>query len=692
MVRTLTPTLAAAVSARTHLPVVTLSAEDHISHLQQNIATAANSDTWFDACIASDGSIIRVKVTNSGGTSFTRDFQFQRITDPAQASQWTGWTSFTGGTGNMHQNGGVAVSNNSGTLRAFAQQGTGGNALFVWTSSNNGVSWTGPVTVLSPPLSALTRGLSSSGNNDLFLLYDVPAANQLGCSFFSGGVWSALHVSTLPTIPFVGSHTGIAAVWNGSSYTVIYSDGTALKSDSVSSSGATWTKLFVDVASASNQNIQRVAPRVAFFDGLYHLACVEIDNGINTGTIYQYPRVRQSADLIHWSSGFLLHDMTTAFGGMLLKTTPPGLGRARYVAITHKLIESGQDYQQSDPANFSDLSTKILSYHREETIGKAAKIEITLDNTGAALNGSVATYGSTYAPIGLNTTLVLGEGYRTGTPPTTPEAVTVARYHVRKIAFQRAPGQSLLHIEAEDLSRLLDRANRYQVTYSNQALSFMVTEICARAGLFSVALPLTAQMSINIVTFVLHAGQHFRDALDELCRLGWLEYFLDQDETLQFRELAPGDPIAWTYAPEIETLVLANHDQQANHVIVSGQPPTGITSYFGALTNGEAYDDTHMHITGLEHVITSSDPRLQTSLQCASKAAFILQQQQRAEIAHTITVPANPALQLLDVLALSDQAQPRGTGISANARIQSSTVHFNAQQASFEQVINLEGV
>src|SRR5690348_3037542 len=58
------------------------------------------------------------------------------------------------------QDGGCAITNWNGVLRAFAQRGTGGNDLWTWVSSDNGASWSGPVTVLTPPSGALSKGIS----------------------------------------------------------------------------------------------------------------------------------------------------------------------------------------------------------------------------------------------------------------------------------------------------------------------------------------------------------------------------------------------------------------------------------------------------------------------------------------------------------------------------------------------------
>lgn len=469
----------------------------------------------------------------------------------------------------------------------------------------------------------------------------------------------------------------------------MYSDGYSLKACTTNSGGTVWTAQS-DVASATSTAIGRAWPQLTFFDGLYALICIESDSGLLTGTSYSYPRVRQSADLFHWSNGIILHELSAQYGALFLKCTPPGTSRARYVAAVQSTVQLGQDFQQSDASQYANLSGQVLAYQREEQVGKPSKLIVTLDNSNSQLTPLVASYGTVYQPIGLNTSLVLSEGYLTGNPPVTTEAIKVGTFHINQIVFERAPDKHQIRLIGYDLSRNLDMLNRYQSSYSNQSLSWLVSEICARAGLFSVNLPTTSQMSQTVGNFVLHAGQSYRRALDELCRVYWLEYFLDQNETLQVRELSPTDPSVWSYAPEIETLSLGSDDLRANHIVVSGKPPTG--GQLGALTNGEAYDDSNAHVIGLERVILHADPKLASGAQCVSKAAFLLAQEQRQQVHHQVTLPANPALQLLDALTLTDQSAPAGTGLSALVRIHQLTVTFSAQKSEYHITLFLEGL
>lgn len=687
MVRTLDAPLTTALNSLTRRPALTLTIEDHVIHYGQ-YQSPGTADAWNDACIAADNSIIRVQVTR-GGSGFTSAFQFQRITDPSQASQWAtaAWTTLSGSSGLMFQDGGCAVSNSSGTLLAFAQRGTGGANLWVWTSTNNGVSWTGPVSVLTPPGSALLKGITSAGNNDVFFLYDVLGGEALGCSFYSGGSWSAPNTWTLPTISY---GAGLAAAWANSTYTIVYSDSYSLFSCTYNPTGNSWSSGPL-VAPATSTAIGRLAPRLSLADGIYTLICIERDSGVLTGSVYSYPRLRQSIDLIHWSNGMIVHDITCTYGAVAFKLPIPNTGNAgsRYYVAALSTVYSALTFQNTNPAQYLDVSAAILSYQRHEQVGKPARLEVVIDNAQGVYNALV-TSGSNYEPIGLNASLVLSEGYKTGSPPTTTDVVKVGVYHLEQIHFVRSPQENQLLLVGLDLSRNLDLVARYQNSYTGATLSYLVLEVCARAGLFSVALPSTSQMSQVVPTFVIQAGQTYRHALDTLCTTYDLAYFLDQNETLQFHELSNGDPSVWSYRPEIELVSFGSNDQRANHVIVSGKPPTG--GQAGALTTAEVYDDPHLHLVGIERILHHVDLKLTSTSQCSQKASFLMAQETRTQTAHTVSVPLNPALQLLDGITLTDSLAPTGSGQSATCRILQLLVHYDAQQGVYDMRLELEGM
>ncbi len=678
MVRALSSTLASAVGATTHVPAIAVSIEDHIPHYQA-YQTPGAADGWHDACVASDGSIVRVRL-GRGTNIFAQSFQWQRVSNPASAGQWTTWTTFGGATSTCFQDGGCAISNNNGTLRAFAQQGTGGSTLWTWTSTDNGQSWsTTPISVLTPPGSASILGIGSAGNNDVFFLYQQIAGTYTGCSFFSSSSWSSLRTTTLAPPGYGG---GLAAYWDGSVYWIISSDTTTIYEYTYSPSSTSWLA-YQPIAPASSAAIGRLAPRLQYdaLSGLYTLIYIESDTGTITGAIYSYPRMRQSSDLQHWSQGMIVHNITTQYGAACVFTPTANF------LISMSSVLRAQAYSQTNVNQYVSVGNAVLSYSHNEADGKAASLELVLDNN-RGLFSALISQPTSPQPIGPHCSVVLSEGYRTGTPPTSVETVKVGTYRITSIQIQRSPQMHRLRLLCHDATSLLDLINRFQMVYVLQQLGWLLREICARSGLFALGLPSTSQLTQSVPYFVLQAGQSYRRALDELCSLYDLHFFLDQNETLQFRELSSSDSSTWSYQPELELITFGSQEQLGNHVIVTGKPPGSAS----ALTTAEAYDDGNMQWIGQERLIQHVDQKLLTTAQCASKASFLLTQAQRAQVQHQIHIPLNPAHQLFDVISIADYGVPAGSGQSGSGRIVESKVIYDAQQADYTSILHLEGV
>lgn len=681
MVRTLTSTLTAALNATTRRPVVSASIEDHIAHYQL-FQAPATADCMHDACLASDGSIVRVRVTR-GSNVYTQSVQWQRVSDPTNAAQWSTWTTFGGASANCFQDGSCAISNNGGTLRAFAQQGSLGSGLITWSSTNNGVSWSSTfTTALTPTGSGNILGISSAGNNDVFCLYATGTGVYIGCSFFNGTTWSALRTATTPALV---SGQGLAVAWDGTKYWLVVSDTDTLYEYSYTPGTTSWLA-YPTIVPETKTAISRGAPRLQYDAGrgLYTLIYIEIDDGTVTGAAHEYPRMQQSSDLQHWSQGTILQSLMVEYGAGLLYTAS-----ANYI-ISMPAIYRAINYTASSTQAL-DISGAILSYTRHEKVSRPATLDIVLDDNPGQLIPKFSQ-PTTTQPIGPNCTLVLYEGYRTGTPPVTSEKVKVGTYHIQGILVQRSPQENQITLRCSDLTSCFDQLNRFQIIYSNQTVAWLLRDICTRAGAMQITLPSTAQMSNIVTSFVLQSGRAFRAPIDELCSIYALDYFLDQDEVLQFRELSATDSAIWSYQPEIEQLTLGTELQKGNHIIVTGRPPgTGSSGAGVPLITAEAYDTTSMLWIGQERLIQHVDQKLTTIAQCASKAAFILAQEQREQNIHTVTVPLNPALQLLDVLTLSDAASPTGSGLSKNARIVESQASYQPQSAEYTQTVHLEG-
>ncbi|GCE07369.1 hypothetical protein [Dictyobacter aurantiacus] len=671
MVRAISDTLAAAMRASTRVPAIGVSIEDHIQHYQA-YQSPGTPDGWHDACVAGDGSIVRVRLTRGSG-AYSQSLQWQRITNPDSASQWSSWSTLGGASATCFEDSGCAISNNGGILRTFAQQGSGG-ALWTWSSSDNGQSWSAsPTSVLTPPGGTSILGIGSAGNNDVFFLYQISGGVVIGCSLYSGGSWSSLRSSTLSAIPY---GAGLTACWDGSLYWLIFSDGNTLYESTYDPGGNSWQGLPA-VAPATGNAITRRAPRLQYDPSseLYTLACIEADSGQLTGAVYSYPRLRQSADLQHWSQGSIVHSMSAQYGAC-----PLGASNANLLISMSSVLKANA-YRQ-DSQHYLDCGSRVISYSLKEHLNKPAEVEMVLDGgQGVVLSQPGAT-----GPIGPNCSLVLRAGYRSGTAPGVSELVKVGTYRIQSMQLERSAGVERLRLLCGDLTQQLDQVNRFQMTYTAQPLSWLLREVCARAGLFALALPASSQLSQSVPQFVLPAGGSYRHALDELCHIYDLQYFLDQDEVLQFQDLNAGVSASWSYQAEIERLSWGQRVQGGNHIIVTGKPPAGGSSM--ALTTAEVYDDQQMQWSGREGLIQHVDQKLLTVAQCASKASFLLAQQQRARQQHQVQVPFNPVHQLLDVISISDAS---GT-IGGNARIVSSSSNYEPQQAIYSTTLELEGV
>lgn len=669
--RTLTSTIEAALAATRRTPALTCQLFDPIAHYALYQTTTV-PESHSAACIANDGSLLRA-YTDQPINAFAASLFVQRITDPATPTQWTTWTTLAPAT--LLRDAGCTLSNHNGTLRLFAQSGSSPYPLLVWTSTDHGATWSGPVTIA--PVNAAVRGLGSAGQNDLFFAQDDTGGVSLALTTYNGTSWSAPATWTLGVLP---ACAGLDAAYDPStsSFLLAISDGLQLSAYRYTPATASWA-FIGDIAPLdpiSATGLSRIHPRLHTFDGRFSLSYLEVDSGVYTGLPTRYARLRQSLDFIHWSDGTLL-SQPFAYGPTWLKAPNPPQGSAgpAYYLTNNVYTWRAPVYDPGNPALTLDISDHLLAIERREALCQPGQLTLRLSNASGQYNA--------LPMLGLNTSLTLAEGYLD--PATsTKSTIPIGTYYIDTITFERAPDQNTLRLTARDATKRLDRAARLQITYAGQTLAWLLTELAARAGLFAVTIPATPQFSHTVKSYTVPAGHTLRRALDDLCAIYAVSYFLDETETLHFRELDASDPAVWAYQPEIETLTLGQIEQSANHLIVTGRAPTG------TLVFGEAYDFAHLTQTGLERPRYHIDPRLTTSEEAAMKATFLLAEEQRKSARHTITVPAHPGLQLLDVLTLTDQPAPTGTSQSVSARITALTVTYAPERAIAETTLELE--
>jgi hypothetical protein len=660
--RTLTPTLAAAVSATGRQPAVQLRLADdkeHYALFRQD--TPAKSVDGCAACVAGDSSLIRA-VLFENGSAGNADLAVQRITDPTQPIQWTTWITLVPLACAANQP--LALSlNPGGLLRLFYADGpSAGAVLKVFESSTNGATWMGPAVVYSGASSFFY--LASAGNDDLFACRN-PALGTWDVQFFkkSGGVWLAPVTWSLPAL---SSMFGIAAAWDGSTYlfalSAWYSAGLGIEAYSFDGA-ATWTDLnLVAPVDGNNLGFQFRLPTVQLVDGLFRLSYVEHDDGSIDGSVYERFRLTRSLDFTHWSSALPASPQT------LRCASPAPFVKAfgSYFVTTPTYTFSWPVYSALDASRNSDMSAQLLSASRKETLLRQGEVEVVVSNQAGQYN----------APPGLgrNTSLTLDEGYVTGAGT---ELVNVASALVEHWYYRRAPGENELVIVARDQSRWLDNEAPQLLSYQNRTVLWLAIEIAARAGLFQVFWPATAAMGEVISSFAVQPGHTWRQALHRLAEAYAIEYVVRADGSLVLHDPIESPISAWTWQDEIEQLQLGTADLSANHVRAFTQ---------GA--QGEAWDYAAVEAVSLERYRHAVDRMMVNAAQAGVRSANELLLEQRKTSGGEIHVPLNPGLELLDVVSVVDPA----IGVNQAYRCQAIEAHLDVLKAAFDMKLTLSGV
>lgn len=664
--RTINADLTSAVTARTQRPAISVIITDYAPHyaLYQNTGVAEGQS---DALVNSDGSILRGYVTDSAGAN-SASLYWQKITDPDNSVQWSTWSALS--LSNMSRDGGCAcVKFNDGNWYIFAQAGNSPTYTMQYWKAPDGVTWSGPFSLPALPVAGtICRGIAADGNSSVWAIYDDGSGHE-SVAFISegGGTWAGAWTQVLTGLTGSG---GLACVFNSSTTYVAISNGIQILAYTYSA--GVLTSLQIISPADTSTGVIRILPKLSIYDGLYNLCYIEQDSGIVTGLTYSYPRYRQSPDFQHWSDGLLMNG-SCSFAVVPLKAPAPPAGSAgaRYYLAGSTLIFSAGVARASQ-----DVSTYVLAYKRVEKVNGPGEIDLRLSNKDGQINTLVGNV------LGLNSAITVQEGYWTGSPPAV-NMISTATYHITSYHFLRTPSANELHLKGQDALFWMDRECRNSYTYNSQSVSYLANEISCRAGILHSSQPGTAQMANTYSVLIMTAGTRYKATFDEVMSTYGLAYYLDQNEILVIRELSGSDTSVWMYQVEWEELAVTSDARRGNHVLVSGKPPTA-----SQLTIGEAYDWGHMQQVGYEHIVHTTDYKLDSAAKASLKAGFMLLDEQRSGISYSITIPPNPALQVCDVVTLIDSQ----IGQNGNARIMQITTEFASEQGAFSQVLEMEGV
>ncbi len=234
--RSLTPELLAAQKSASAAPYLKAVASDRIGGIRRlawsRLYTGSEADGYHAACMPSDSSLIRARVT--GGRVY-----FQRVTGPGPGSDFSSWTDI-----DAAASADVALCADGSRVLLFYVD-AGGLAIKVRESADSGATLGAPATAVTASGAVTWLAADVKSNGDACLLYSVGATVYTVKR--TGGVWGAAAAWTNSAASIAGLACYHQGDWNAA---VCGTDAageafawTAVFGDGFSQASGTWSAL-----------------------------------------------------------------------------------------------------------------------------------------------------------------------------------------------------------------------------------------------------------------------------------------------------------------------------------------------------------------------------------------------------------------------------------------------------------------
>ncbi len=643
--RALSPALLAAIGQAA--PLVMLELIDAAPHYTAVYSGGPAGRT--SAALAADGSLAQA-YADGAGSIYAR-----RVTDPTQPS-WGVWSALTT---TASANGALCLARLADRLRLFWQDGAG-TQLVYRDSLDNGQSWSAAAFLFDA--GAAVAGIAADGaNGQVFVQYQVGALWRVALWSLASG-WSKADWSNGDA--FGASGLGVTRNQDGSYLVAVAlqlgaSAGTSVQACSYA---GTWSGLAAVTPAdlAAGLNIQD--PRLAAYDGRYHLCYGVVDSGAISGLPSARAALCHSLDGVHWTDP--LEDANSyAHGAVALKHAAGYLLAAPDSAALAPLYSASA-------AQYRDCTPDLSRLEVVQKDGEPARLVATLQNDAGQYSGGLPA-------LRPNACLRLSLGYAgAGMVPT-------HLLYIEEWSFAGAVGERELIVTAADATNWLDRQSRTTLLYSARSVDWLVREVLARAGLLAVTLPATPQFAQSVASFAVPAGATWREALGRLSRIYGFDVAAraqpDGSDAVLVVEKNPADAPVWSYGGEVELITAAESADRANHVLVYGAPAVAGPPI------GESWDWADVTSTGQERYLHVVEPLITTRAGAAIRAALQLNREQRRAHGGAFSVALHPGLELWDVVAAT------GDGLPPALRV--ATLHhlYEPHPGSYDLILTFEG-
>jgi prophage tail gpP-like protein len=651
MARTLPPGLATKISAAGQQPELSVTVQDLVTKLT-TVATAPWPHGYSAALLSSSGKILRAVVQDPA----TGPLYVKAIT-PTTPADWTspGVLLSAAAIGPA----GAALAQSGPLTRCFYQRSSDLHIVYQ-DSTDDGATWGGEVDVLAAPQPFCT-GIAATDPDSLWAtFYTFPeAANILYRSANTGGTWSTWSNEGPASPPWVQMR-GLAAITAaGVAY---FACGAALRGYSSGISAAAFS---YDAGTYSPMTaIQQLDSPAAglscsypdlFSDGTTFYAVVTLtDDGSVSTAAHTRTTLYSSPDAVTWHP-LLAAGSSLQYGAHCIIT-----GGVTY------LFDAVTCYTVPPPAPPIDLTDDLLSLQVHERFNTPATLELTLSNDRGQY---------TAAPwLSDNATISIALGYGAQTVPT--HTAYLDDWQLES----SATGQTLT-LAARDSLKLLDYPSTRLLSYTNQTVTAILSDLAKQSGVPINPPPSTPQFSQIIGCFLINPGETWLSALNRLASVFGFLYASDGGASVSLTDPQLSDPTTWEYGAEILAASRGQEADAANVIRVIGASSSTDPVW------AEVTDAADILLRGAERYRIVVDRILTTSAQCLLRAQQELRAEGRTKVHAALTVALNPQHQLGDVVTVTDS----GCGLSSTA-LRISGMQWIAEPASqaWEHHLTLE--
>ncbi len=626
---TLLPTLAAHQKRAARTPALEAKAaalrDDFPLLLWEQWYAGAEGDEYHGACIAGDGSLVRVRL--SAGSLY-----WQRVVTPGPSDVYSTWTLIGGGV----NAGSVAIASKAGEI--FLVFGVSNN-VYYRLSTDNGASWGGATLIVSAE--AFNPGpmaCAYNGAGDVVFWYGRPTTSTVKWRKRTGAAWGAL--TTWTRGGDAATIDGIGATYESGDWSLLMT-GTApttlnrhvwrtTMGDGFIPAG-TWTALTPIAEADAAGGLSFREPFVLRFSSRTLGSFTAEETGAAPAKrVHLAHPPGNSASTTDWSEP-VPHHSSNAYGVALC-----------YDGTTLFATSSNGVWACTPSLASDDLSDRVLSASYRLT-PEISRCRLELDNHDGALSGLSNDAYPLTMPGGQ---LSLRPGYQSGAAGAAEYGVALD-FTIDQVTYQVRDGKATVTLDCigpwETIARW--RAPQaWQIAAGTMTRAAIFTRLAARAGLRLSATSPSADWTGTSPAFAVAPGEDGRSVLRRL-----LAVVSDQvrtaSQTFVIVGVSAGDASTYSYgaAGEHGVLAFAHVDGAAEHNWVRSAGP-------------DRYADSHDFAAIDRHgpqlrLLRNLD--LTTNTKAENAAAAGLRRDTVVAESGELVVPFNAGQELYDVVTVT---------------------------------------